>query len=80
MRQGIPERGAFVFYDAISVIIATWCFAIPLSLLGCFVFHWPVMVVYMVMCCDEIIKFPFIYLRFNTDIWVKNLTRSEGKV
>ena len=74
---GVFPAGGDSRYDAISVIIATWCFAIPLSLLGCFVFHWPVMVVYMVMCCDEIIKFPFIYLRFNTDIWVKNLTRSE---
>lgn len=75
---GVFPAGGDSRYDAISVIIATWCFAIPLSLLGCFVFHWPVMVVYMVMCCDEIIKFPSIYLRFNTDIWVKNLTRSEG--
>ena len=74
---GVYPAGGDSRYDAISVIIATWCFAIPLSLLGCFVFHWPVMIVYMVMCCDEIIKFPFIYLRFNTDIWVKNLTRSE---
>lgn len=74
---GVFPAGGDSRYDAISVIIATWCFAIPLSLLGCFVFHWPVMIVYMVMCCDEIIKFPFIYLRFNTDIWVKNLTRSE---
>ena len=75
---GVFPAGGDSRYDAISVIIATWCFAVPLSLLGCFVFHWPVMVVYMVMRCDEIIKFPFIYLRFNTDIWVKNLTRSEG--
>ena len=75
---GVFPAGGDSRYDAISVIIATWCFAIPLSLLGCFVFHWPVMVVYIVMCCDEIIKFPFLYLRFNTDIWVKNLTRSEG--
>ena len=74
---GVFPAGGDSRYDAISVIIATWCFAIPLSLLGCFVFHWPVMVVYMVMCCDEIIKFPFLYLRFNTDIWVKNLTRNE---
>lgn len=74
---GVFPAGGDSRYDAISVIIATWCFAIPLSLLGCFVFHWPVMVVYMVMRCDEIIKFPFLYLRFNTDIWVRNLTRSE---
>ncbi len=63
-------------FDAICVYLAIWCFALPLALLGCFVFHWPVMVVYMVMRCDEIIKFPFLYLRFHTDIWIKNLTRN----
>ena len=75
---GVFPAGGDSRYDAISVIIATWCFAIPLSLLGCFVFHWPVMAVYMVMRCDEIVKFPFLYLRFNTDIWLKNLTRNES--
>ena len=75
---GVFPAGGDSRYDAISVIIATWCFALPLAMLGCFVFHWPVMVVYMVMCCDEIIKVPFIRLRFNTDIWLKNLTREEG--
>ncbi len=74
---GVLPAGGDARYDAYSVLIATWCFAIPLSLLGCFVFHWPVMVVYMVMCADEIVKFPFLYLRFNTDIWLKNLTRQE---
>lgn len=74
---GVFPAGGDSRYDAISVIIATWCAAIPVSLLGCFVFHWPVMLVYVVMCADEIVKVPFIRLRFNTDIWVKNLTR-EG--
>ena len=72
---GVLPAGGDAKYDAYSVFIATWCFAIPFSMLGCFVFHWPVMVVYMVMCCDEIVKFPFLYLRFNTDIWLRNLTR-----
>ncbi|MBR6322927.1 MAG: polysaccharide biosynthesis C-terminal domain-containing protein, partial [Lachnospiraceae bacterium] len=74
---GVLPAGGDSRYDAYSVIIATWLIAIPLSLLGCFVFHWPVMVVYMVMCADEIVKFPFLHLRFNTDIWLKNLTREE---
>ncbi len=74
---GVLPAGGDAKYDAYSVFLATWCFAIPLSMLGCFVFHWPVMAVYMVMCCDEIVKFPFLYLRFRTDIWLRNLTREE---
>ena len=76
---GVFPAGGDSRYDAISVFIATWCVAIPVSLLGCFVFHWPVMLVYVVMCADEIVKVPFIRLRFNTDIWVKNLTREAAE-
>ncbi len=71
---GVFPAGGDSAYDAKSVILATWCFAIPLSLLGCFVFHWPVMLVYIVMCCDEIIKVPFIYPHYRKKIWLKNLT------
>ena len=74
---GVLPAGGDAKYDAYSVFIATWCLAIPLSLLGCFVFHWPPMLVYIVMCADEIVKFPFLYLRFNTDTWLRNLTREE---
>ncbi len=74
---GVFPAGGDSRYDAISVIMATWCFAIPLALLGCFVFHWPVMVVYVVMCLDEIVKVPFIKLRYNKMIWLKNLTRES---
>lgn len=65
-------------YDAISVILATWCFAIPLALLGCFVFNWSVITVYIVMCLDEIIKVPFIPRRYKKYLWVKNLTTKEA--
>ncbi len=75
---GIFPAGGDSRYDAISVIFATWCFAIPLAYLGCFVFHWPVMVVFVVMCLDEIVKVPFIPWRNSKYIWLKNLTRDEG--
>lgn len=57
---GVFPAGGDSRYDAISVAFATWCFAVPLSFLGCFVFRWPVIIVYFVMCLDEIIKVPFI--------------------
>ncbi len=75
---GVFPAGGDSKYDAISVFFATWCFAIPLALLGCFVFHWPVMAVYIVMCLDEIVKVPFISRRYNKYLWVKNLTKAEA--
>ncbi len=72
---GVFPAGGDAGYDAISVMIATWCFAIPVSLVGCFIFHWPVMLVYVVMCADEIVKVPFLAWRYRKYIWVKNLTQ-----
>ena len=75
---GVFPAGGDTKYDAISVFLATWCFAIPLALLGTFVFNWPVMLIYVVMCIDEIIKVPFIYPRYKKYLWVNNLTREEN--
>jgi len=74
---GVFPAGGDAKYDAISVFFATWCFALPLALLGCFVFRWPVMAVYIIMRLDEIVKVPFIYPRYKKYIWVKNLTREQ---
>jgi Na+-driven multidrug efflux pump len=75
---GVFPAGGDAKYDAVSVIAATWCFAIPLSLLGCFVLHWPVIAIYCIMCADEIVKVPFILPRYKKNIWVKNLTVKES--
>lgn len=74
---GIFPAGGDAKYDAISVFFATWCLALPLALLGTFVFDWPVMVVYILMSIDEIIKVPFIYPRYKKYLWLNNLTREE---
>ena len=75
---GIFPAGGDAKYDAISVFLATWCLALPFALLGTFIFHWPVMLIYVVMSIDEIIKVPFIYPRYKKYLWVNNLTREEN--
>lgn len=75
---GIFPAGGDAKYDAISVFLATWCFALPLALLGTFIFNWPVMVVFIVMSIDEIIKLPFLYPRYKKYLWLNNLTREES--
>ena len=72
---GVFPAGGDAKYDAVSVFFATWCFAIPASLIACFVLKWPVLVVYVIMCLDEIVKLPFLKWHYNKYIWVKNLTR-----
>lgn len=75
---GVFPAGGDSKYDATSVILATWCFSIPLALLGTFVLHWDVILIYTLMCADEIIKLPFIYPHYRKYKWVKNLTREEN--
>ena len=75
---GVFPAGGDSIYDGISVLIATWCFAIPLALIACFVLHLPVIVVYVIMCLDEIVKVPFIRWRYNKFIWLKNLTKETA--
>ena len=75
---GVFPAGGDARYDAVSVFFASWCFALPLALLGTFVFHWPVMVVYVLMCADEIVKLPWVYPRYRKFLWLQNLTRAEA--
>lgn len=74
---GVFPAGGDSRYDAISVFFASWCFALPLALLGTFVWRLPVMVIYVLMCSDEIVKLPWIYPRYKKYLWLKNLTREE---
>ena len=72
---GVFPAGGDAKYDAVSVFFATWCFAIPVSLVACFVLKLPVLAVYVIMCLDEIVKLPFLKWHYNKYIWLKNLTR-----
>lgn len=74
---GVFPAGGDSRYDAISVFIATWCIALPITMIGWLVFRWPVMVIYMVMCADEIVKVPFLIPRYRKYIWLKNLTHDD---
>lgn len=74
---GIFPAGGDARYDTASVLIASWCFSLPFALLGAFVFDFPVIAVYIIMCADEIVKLPFIYPRYKKFIWLENLTREE---
>ena len=72
---GVFPAGGDTLYDAVSVMLSMWCFSLPLGLLGTFVFHWPVMAVYILVMADEVIKLPWLYPRYKKYLWVKNLTR-----
>ena len=75
----------YVFAYSINTVIVCGIFPAggdagydALALLGTFVFHWPVIVVYILMCADEIVKIPWLYPRYKKYLWLNNLTREES--
>ena len=73
--NGVIDGGGDTIFDMYSLAVSMWGIAIPLALLGAFVFHWPVLLVYSCTCLDEVGKLPWVMIRFRKYKWVKNLTR-----
>ena len=73
--NGVLNSGGDTIFDVYSLAVSMWGIAIPLALLGAFVFHWPVLAVYACTCLDEVGKLPWVMCRFRKYKWVRNLTR-----
>ena len=73
--NGVLDGGGDTMFDMYSLAVCMWGIAIPLALLGAFVFHWPVLLVYACTCLDEVGKIPWVLIRFRKYKWVQNLTR-----
>ena len=73
--NGVLDGGGDTMFDLYSLAVCMWGIAIPLALLGAFVFHWPVLAVYSCTCLDEIGKIPWVMIRLNKFKWVRDLTR-----
>ena len=75
--NGVLDGGGDTVFDMYSLAVCMWGIAIPLALLGAFVFHWPVLAVYACTCLDEVGKIPWVMYRFRKYKWVKDLTRNN---
>ncbi len=72
--SGIFSAGGDTRFGLICDIITLWCIVVPLGLLAAFVFDWPVMVVYIIINMDEIVKFPAVRWNYRKYKWVRDLT------
>ena len=77
VNDGVLDGGGDTVFDMYSLAVCMWGLAIPLALLGAFVFGWPVLAVYACTCLDEVGKIPWVMYRFGKYKWVKNLTREQ---
>ena len=74
---GVFRAGGDSRFGLICDTIDMWAYAVPLGFLAAFVFKFPVEVVYVLLCTDEFVKWPWVFKRFYSYIWAKNITRDN---
>lgn len=72
---GIFNSGGDTRFDAISVFLSMWLFAIPLALACAYLWDLPVLLVYFILSMDEVIRLPWVYRHYKKYKWVQNITR-----
>lgn len=60
-----------LYLDGISL----WGGSILMGVIGAFVLKIPMPWIYVVLCCDEVLKMPFALKRYKSYKWLKNVTR-----
>ena len=75
--SGIFPAGGDTRFGFICDCITLWCIVVPLGLLGAFVWHLPIWVVYIFINMDEWVKIPAVFHHYRKYRWVRNLTREE---
>jgi len=72
---GIFRAGGDTRFGMILDMSTMWGGSILFGAVAAFVFHLPVVVVYVVLLSDEILKIPFCIYRYKKKKWLQNVTR-----
>ena len=73
--HGIFYAGGDMRFGLICDAINLWCVIIPIGALLAFVVKAPVLVVYCVLCMDELIKVPVEIIHYRKYKWLRNITK-----
>lgn len=74
---GIFRAGGDVRFGLKMDIVAMWIYAVPVGFLAAFLFKLPPLWVYFILCLDEFVKMPVVFLRYKKKKWLCNITRAE---
>jgi putative MATE family efflux protein len=72
---GIVRAGGATSFVLINDLIHVWLIVIPSALLSAFVFHFPPVVVFGCLKCDQILKCAVAVVKLNRYNWMRKLTR-----
>jgi putative MATE family efflux protein len=73
---GILRGGGDAARALIIEGITMWCMGVPLTILGAFVFHLPVYLVYALAVFEEAFKCIFAMIRLRSGRWINNVTHN----
>ena len=75
MINGIFRAGGDSKFGMICDIFDMWVYAVPLGFISAFVLKLPPMVVYVLLCTDEFVKWPWVFGHYKSGKWLNNITR-----
>lgn len=74
---GIFRAGGNSRFGLICDATVMWVISVPLGFLSAFVFDWPPMVVYFILCLDEFWKIPVVIRHYRSKKWLRDITRDD---
>ena len=74
---GVFRAGGDSKFGLICDTIDMWGYALPLGFVAAFVLKLPVLGVYVLLCTDEFVKWPWVLKNYFSGKWVKNITREK---
>lgn len=75
MIVGVFRAGGDTKYGLFLDCASLWLVAIPLGFVAAFIWKLPVVITYIVLTSDEIIKLPLSIIRYKSKKWLKSVTR-----
>lgn len=70
---GVFRGGADTTYSMLVQAVTIMCYSVPLAFIGAMLLKWPVHLVFLLVCTEEVIKMPFEFWRLKSGRWMKNL-------
>lgn len=74
---GIFRSGGDTKFGLVCDTIDMWCYAVPLGFIAAFLLKLPPIIVYLLLCTDEFVKWPWVFKRYREEKWLKNITRDD---
>lgn len=77
---GVFRAGGDTKYGLLLDCTALWCVSILFGSIAAFALEMPVVTVYIILTCDEVIKLPFAIRRYRQYKWLTDVTRTAEEL